>query len=94
MDTRNRDQWGKGATRKQDVDEHAACWGHEVKVPFYPKKAKQAVHSYQRPHMHGMWDFGNNPLPSASMGAASGSHLAFWSLGSLITAKGQSKPSA
>lgn len=39
-----RDRWGKGATRKQDVDEPAACWGHEVKVPFNPKQvSKQAV---------------------------------------------------
>lgn len=71
-----RDLWGKGATRKQDVDERAACWGHEVKVPFYPKRAKRAVpllsastHAWNV----GLW---KQSSPSAGMGAASGSHLA------------------
>lgn len=54
---------GEGCYRKQDV--HAACWGHEVKVPSCPKRLSQPCCPYQRQHMHGMWDFGNNPLHQA-----------------------------
>lgn len=45
---------------------YARClWGHQVKVPSCPKQLSQPFCPYQRQHTHGMWDFGNSPLPSA-----------------------------